>query len=208
MTSNLLKKLAKDPAKKSVGSIKIRVLKWLLICLFYIVMMVALVGLRKDYLKVCTTYQFWADVVSLLGVIITSSIICFKLATPGNEKKLNLKSMFIPVAIWLISNIIIFILNKSFYIETAHTIFSMCFGEIMVLSIVPLVILFNLSIKLEVRYKKYFGLSTFLASSGVCALAIQFSCPNSNPIHILFSHILPVILFTYIGTFVFRKILK
>lgn len=195
-TENLIDQLSRDfrPVKPIESALK-RFVKWLFIATVCVITGISLLGLREDWKVVFQNPTLLLqNILILLGVLVSSAT-AIVLSVPGNERKLIVKTLAgIPFLIWTLL-LILGNYNSSF--EPGHGL--SCVTEICIMGAAPGIFLFLFVRKGAVLLRGYVGWLVLLASAGLGAWAVQFTCHNDDPAHILFWHFLPILLLAFLG---------
>lgn len=193
---------------KSAESISLRFLRWILISALCIAAGVFSLGLREDWSALFTQPIYLVQNLLIMVMSLVTGFIAIRLSVPGNLKKKSLKkALSIPMISWLLLLGLIVLLSgyspeKAFKIS----LFS-CSRDIIVIGALPGISLFFLILQGTTLNRSAAGYLSMIAAFGMGAWAVQFTCHNDDPIHILLWHFLPVTLMGLIGIKLAKKFL-
>jgi hypothetical protein len=208
---NLVASLKAEGADKKQVSIKVLYLIWLLFSLVFSAIIMTIIGIRSDYPSLFESKQFILETISLLWLYIITSGWAIKLSLPGREVSFHLWKSFTPFAIWSLLLAISYFYEYttySFIDDIRMTFGPVCFTSLFTIGLLSSFILFIMVKKNRPTLLKRSSLMIFFSGMSLAALLMQFHCSNNNPMHIITSHLLPVIIISVLGYIVGRKILR
>ncbi len=203
---DLIEKLSSELRPvQPVESVAKRLLKWLGISILCISAGISLSGLREDWQLVFRSPVLLFQNVAILLGIITSAAAALLLSVPGNEKTKATKFLVIvPVVIWVLILMFGIFEEREFHPGMGVS----CATDIFLFGILPGLLLFFLVRKGAALLRGYAGFLVLLASAGTGAWALQFTCHNDEPAHILLWHFFPMVVLSTLGILVGRKFLR
>ncbi|MBA2405995.1 MAG: DUF1109 family protein [Bdellovibrionales bacterium] len=178
-------------------------LRWLIVSLFSISVGVAILGVREDYQDIFKNASVWIPSLINFLLALASALSAFIMSIPDRHSK---ASYAIPV-LTFIGWIGALALGPDFG-SNEHGFELLCLRDVIVLGIVPAIVLVTMLYKGAVLKSGLVGCFALMASASLGAFATQFICHDDAPLHILLSHLLPVVLVGVCGIFIGRKILR
>lgn len=200
--SDFLKDLSSQKTQKPKAIIG-RYIKRLLLVILYSSICINVTGIRSDFYEVQKDFCFWLEFGIIVFLTLNAIVLSTKLSMYGKEKEIKVRTVQLLVLSWVGLNAVLFSINASFYPSSIKQILNKCFLEAFLISFLPAISIVFYYIKKKVLYPKWFGLSTFLLSAMSSGIFLQMSCPSTDLWHNLGSHILPVLLISSLGGFIF-----
>ncbi len=203
---DLIEKLSSELRPvQPVESVARRLFTWLGISIFCVAAGISLSGLREEWQVVFQTPALLLQNIAILLGIITSAAAALLLSVPGNEKAKATKFLVaIPVVIWIL--ILIFGITEKREFHPGMGV--NCATDVFLFGILPGLLLFFLVRKGAALLRGYAGFLVLLASAGMGAWALQFTCHNDDPAHILLWHFVPMVILGSVGILVGRKFIR
>ena len=185
-----------------------RFVSWLLICLLCCGAGVSLVGLREDWMILWQKPGLLLQNIFILVGIIISGAFAIKLSTPGEVKqKKNERLLYILSGSWAL--VLFFIgLTEGGSLAEIKNIALLCGVDILVIGLIPGIALFFFMSQGVILNRKLAAVTGVVASLGVGAFAVQYTCHNDDPIHVLVWHFLPLVILVLIGGKFGKKFFK
>ena len=149
------------------------------------------------------------ELIALTGLIILSGYSALSLSRPGQHKTVRWLPG-ITIVLWLAGFAWAIVSGPEFYTfgSLKDHVFTSCFRNVILLSLVPGSMLFFL-------VKKGASTNIALASTWIGVggasigyLAVRMECPYLEPFHIIFAHLLPMLLLASVVFFIGRKLLR
>lgn len=206
--TELIKNLANSLKPKTpIESTPRLLLRWSLICLTCLVVGVSWLGFREDLFRETLDPRYiLSNTLIALGTL-GAATASLTWSVPGRSLgKLKTVLCFAPHILWMGMVSLDFVLRPE---SSTHTssFGGLCASEIFLFALIPALLLFGVVKRGAVLSKEKTGLAVVLASSGVGALAVQFTCHNNSPVHLLLWHVLPVVTFGALGLWIGKKFL-
>ncbi len=205
--SDFLRDLSNQKTQKATSLIS-RYLKRILLVVLYSTICINVTGLRDDFAEIQKDFSFWLEFGIILTLTLNAVILSTKLSMYGKEKEIKVKTIQLLAISWIGLNVALFFVNSSFYTLSIKQILNKCFLKAFIISFIPALIVVTYYTKKKILYPKWLGLSTFLLSAMSSGIFLQMSCPSRDPWHNLGSHILPVLLISSFGGFLFSYYAK
>lgn len=205
-TDELISKLSADHKEvQPVESLLKRYIKWLFISALCISSSMAIIGIREDWRVLFENPVLLVETFFILLAALLSSAAALVLSVPGREKSKRLK-LFVLSPLFLWGTLIVYSLTKSesFYIDSGY----ICMADISFIGILPGLCLFYLIKKGATLSRGYAGFFAVLASAGIGAWALQFTCHIDDPVHLFVWHFLPTFLLGVLGIKIGFVVLK
>ncbi|RME62002.1 MAG: DUF1109 domain-containing protein [Candidatus Dadabacteria bacterium] len=205
----LIDKLVEDlkPTKKVFSPARAGV-KWALIALLCLLAGLSFTGIRENLSEVLSSPFLLLETVLLILFAIFASAWAFTLSVPGAEKKINCILPALTISTFLI------LLGLRAYLyginwKTVSPSFGFgCTASVVLFGVVPAFILFAI-IKRSAPVKPGLaGAVALLAGFSIGVIGIQFSCHQTDPMHILVWHLLPVLFVGLVGVKLGKKFLN
>lgn len=205
-TDDLISKLSAEIVPvRTIENFYRRFLKWLLSAFLCVSAGIALLGLREDWQTIFNNPILLAQNILILLGVIFSAATALLLCVPGSEKKLATKLLIsAPLLLW--ASLLVFGNVQSAQFQPGLGI--NCIIDICVLGLIPGIFLFVLVQRGAALMRGYVGFLALFASAGLGAWALQFTCHNDEPAHILLWHFLPVLLLGLLGMKLGKLLLK
>ena len=176
----------------------------LLAGLFSVLAGIALSGIRPDIQNVVLSASFITQSIALLVLAILSTVSALQMSIPSLKKPLSQKIAVVTLFFWTVTILYLLLNSNSPFAGWGFA----CAREIALSSIAPAAILFILTRKSVILDRLSSGWLILSAGAAYGALATQFSCSMSDPLHLLIWHALPVFLIGLIGMAVGKLIIK
>lgn len=202
-----INKLVKEHEKRKVvpGPLK-SFIKWFFLCVFIISAGLALTGIRHNIGDMIHTPRFIFESVLLLLITLTSAIAALHLAIPGEERKFKKILLFLPFLLWGFELTTLLVLDVLIYKQPiVITPGWMCSSSILLIGLPCALFLYFIIQRCSPTLPKWTGWFALIAAFSLSALAEQFACHNSEPIHLLIWHFLPVLILGLFGMWIFKK---
>jgi hypothetical protein len=204
-TETLIHQLATEvPPVKPVWSPVARFVLWFLAAAVIIGLLVGLTGIRPDLGVAFTRPTFISRVLFMLGVAGASVFFAFKLSVP-DEKKRWLEAM---PAIMVSAGLALFayLFFESDNFSRPYNYY--CIRNVLAFSIPSSVLLYLMLEKAAPMRRRTVGMLAALGSTALSSLGTQLVCRNESPLHILVSHVLPVLAACLVGVFIGALVFK
>jgi hypothetical protein len=177
--------------------------KWIILSLFSVVGGISSLGLRGDWVNLFSHPSLLFQNIVLLCGFLWTGYASFKLTRPGDfTRKKAILFLIIPFVLWAVALLLISSIGGSPSFSFG------CIKDILIIGVVPGLVLLFFLFQGVVLNRFVTGLVSSAALLGVGAWGVQFTCHNDNPIHVLVSHFLPMIVCAAIGAGVFMKLHK
>ena len=205
----LIDELVSNHSKvEPITSLKVRFLKWLIICALCLSAGISILGLREDWTTLFTTPIFLIQNLFILIGILIAGIFAIKLSVPNlTTKKSGTKFLYIFGSLWAIILFSVGILNHTSLDELAKFGFG-CIRDIVIIGLIPGVALFIFIRQGVVLERKLVGITSMIAAFGIGAFGVQYTCHNDGALHILVWHFLPLIILGGSGVMIGKKLIK
>lgn len=175
--------------------------------LFYIILMLVIVGVRDDIFIKLASPLFLAEIIILAFAIIGSLLSAFFLSFPDIcQKKSVLFYPVISLLLFVVIMVMEYINDSSVNVVVEHSIG--CVLAIGMLSFIPAIMIFRTIRKQASTYCCTAGFITLLTATSIGAIILRFSEKIDSITHIIGWHYLPLIGFGMIGMLLGKKILK
>lgn len=207
--NNLIDELVADHKRvKSVPSIKVRFFTWAFICFLCLATGVSLLGLREDWeILFQHPLLLTQNITILLGVFVSGAL-GIRLSQPGGTSKKKVKKVLYGLSIiWILILLGIGTLSNASLDELGQFGFG-CIKDILIIGGIPGIALFFFIQQGIVMERKITGFIAMVASFGLGAYGVQFTCHNDGALHILVWHFFPLILLGCSGVFFGQFFLK
>jgi hypothetical protein len=195
-TEALIKKISQNisPVKLQASPLK-RFFAWFLAAFFMVSLGVVIRGFRGDVFQVLDHPFFIIETVSIFILAILASMSAFILSIPNEKQKPMWQWVFwVPTAAWL-SLLIYRSVTGAFVIESGLG----CIRDIVLIGLLPGAALFYMLSKAAPIRLGFVGALAALSMASIAAVGIQFTCSIESPLHLLFWHLLPVLLIAGLG---------
>lgn len=176
----------------------------LLAGLFSVLAGIALSGVRPDIQNVVLSASFITQSIALLVLAILSTVSALQMSIPSLEKPVSQKIAVVTLFFWTVTIVYLLLNSNSPFAGWGFA----CAREIALSSITPTAILFILTRTSVILDRLSSGWLILTAGAAYGAIATQFSCSMSDPLHLLIWHALPVFLIGLIGMAVGILIIK
>lgn len=208
-TKNLIQKLSNDHKKvKPVESVPVQFLKWILISILCLLAGIGTLGLREDWQFLFKTPLLLLQNILLLISFISVGFCALNLARPGRLTiKIITLSLLTPIIMWG-AVLLIMILTDSYQPQKAFKISFGCIKDILIIGMLPGAALFFFISRGVILKRFLSGLMSTLAFLMIGAWAVQFTCHNDDPLHIVIWHFLPIIVLALIGASIYLSLSK
>lgn len=171
---------------------------------FSVLASLAISGLRFDINEALLSARFVTESLTLFALAILSTISALYVSIP-NLKSLRAKNIVITNLIFWFAFLLYFLANSEKPI--AGWGFA-CAREVALNSIAPAIVIF-FTIRKGATLDRITGGWLILTSAAAFgALATQFSCPSTDPLHVLVWHAVPVVLIGIVGIGLGKLIIK
>jgi hypothetical protein len=207
--NDFINKLASEHSKversPSTGS---RFFKWLLICLFSLSIGISTLGLREDWTTLFNSPILLIQNLFIFISFIMSGLVAIKLSTPGAIKGKRGKTfIYLVISIWSLILICLGLFNGAEISNFTKVGFS-CIKDIIIIGIIPGMALFFFILQGVLLKRSLASFLAMLSAFGLGAFGVQFTCHNDDPIHIFMWHFLPLILLSFLGMLIGKKVVK
>lgn len=163
-----------------------------------------IVGRRMDLAAVFERPVFVAELAILLAMTLAAGLAVLSLSVPGNETRRGTRWIARGAAIGWVLLLGARCLEEGFHFDHGMA----CASAVSVGSIWPILVLFWMARRAAPLYPLTIGALAGLAGAGWGALVLLVHCPNSDPMHTLLWHALPVAVLAgggaIIGSFLLR----
>lgn len=194
----------------ALSGVHMRLAKWCLCLFLAVVVGIYYYSIRPNFSAVVATPRFIIESLSLLLSIVFGVLTILKEGVPGQSWSRNRLIFLLSFAVWVGSLAMSFILGvNSSSIIAIPALSQICIVIVTSINILPVSSALLMASKNRFHKLASPVLILALAASLSGAFAIQFICPASDVMHIVFWHGLPA-LFTAIvsvmlGVFVFKR---
>lgn len=208
---NLIVTLGNQGAKPALSHPVIRFLKWMGLAIVATLAMTLVIGIRPDLTKQIHDWRFWFELITILFLILSTGIMSFWLSIPGHESKYKVHYLLLPLFVWIFVLALAYTGSPKklpFWQQFIQEMGKGCFTFVLIAGPPLFLILFSMIKKAAPVLAKWIGIFIALCTFGLASLALHFHCHNSDPLHVLASHVLPVALMAIVGLWIGRKGLK
>lgn len=163
-------------------------------------------GLRNDFSQQIQSLHFWVDLLLILMSAVLTILVAFKLSIPSLE---NQKLYFLPFTVFfliLISTGTLFLTDEHASHYSGHGL--ACVAEILAMTAIPSAILFYFVRKAAVIQREIVGVLVILAGLSFGLLAVQLTCADATPLHLLLWHLLPSVIVAGCGFYFAKRAIK
>lgn len=206
--NDFIEKLSSElkPVEK-LESVSVRFFQWMTVAILCLGAGLSLVGVREDWDVVFRNPLLLAQNISILLGVVSSSVAALALSVPGKaSRKTAAMLVALPFSIWVFVLILSFAITPNF----SPRIGIGCMTDISVLGLIPALLLFYFVKKGATLFRGFMGFLVLLSAAGLGAWAVQFTCHNDDPAHIIIWHFIPVLVLgglgLWIGNRIFRRI--
>jgi len=205
-SNDLIKKLSDDAKPISrLDSPLIRCLKWLALSIFVISISWSLTSIRDDIALQMEGARFFLESSVLLLLAVSSSLSAFILSIPRTDmSRISRYFPILPLSLWAL-------LVGGALLTSSMNQWSAgmpCATEISILSLSSFgIIVWMLRKAAPTNLVATSGLA-IMASTAIAAFALNFSCKNSEPLHLFVWHFMPAMLIITLGSLLGHRLFK
>jgi len=170
--------------------------KWLAFAFLYVGIGMVLIGTRQDLRQAALAPAFLLQAFLPLFFSLAASALAFTLGIPGEQSRWH--------RIISIFSLLVCALFLSYFVFAAHTFdpgngFN-CVRNILFLAAPPALFFFYLLKKMAPLQKNLASFAAFTGAAALASSATRLICPDSDPLHFLIWHFLPVISLGILGS--------
>lgn len=204
-TESLIHQLAIDvrPVKPIASPIFLFVL-WSLAAIVFITLVVGFTGIRPDILAALTRPTFVLRLVFMLGIVLASVFLAFRLSIPAERRPFVEFAPMIAVSAWLLFFAYLFLVSNG----TSKTYVYACVRNVLAFSVPTGLLLYFMLKKAAPMRSGIVGMMAALGSAALASLGTQLICRNEGPLHIFVSHFIPILAACLVGVFLGRWIFR
>lgn len=205
-TEQFIEALSKEIKPSKTTKVLPIFLRWLSVCVVYIVVMLYIFGLRSDLSLKFSEPLFVAEITILALMVVAMAVGATILSFPDMlQKKWIL--LFTPISVVaFIITLFLAYLGSTSEVSPLHGI--ECLLCISMFSLLPAVWLFILLKKQASTHQQLLGSVAMLAATSLGALSLRLSEKTDSVTHLLLWHYLPMIGFALLGAWLGKKFLK
>lgn len=182
-------------------------IEWMVVAGFYLAVSLMISGARHDILSRLHNVWFVAEIASLLGIFITTSLSAALLSYPDLHQKR--KIVFAPAAAFALFVLVMFLAWHADNPPAPLPMHSFgCTLSITMLSILPAVWTFYVMRKFASTHTHWAGGIAFLFAFSIGALWLRLYEQTDSIIHVIEWHYLPMIAFGLLGMWLGKVMLK
>lgn len=181
---------------------------WLIISLLSLVGILAIFGYRPDLSTQLTSFTFWGELASSIGICILAALASFRLSIPQRDLPWIRYALGIPLVLW------IFFLGIKFFhflSNGQHLDFFAhykCMYIIYTMAFFPTLLILWMFKKAFPINAFYSGLFACVASGAIALIGIKIVCPLETFWHVLLWHIGPFFSLGVLGSLVGKRLFK
>ncbi len=204
----LVEELSKDAAAlKPAPHPFLLSLKWLAFATAYLVISLAISGVRADLAHALQNPWFIAEIVLLCGLIITTALSAAVLAFPDLHQKRS--AAFAPVWMFLLFLLFIFFAWRADAPPAPLPVHDVkCTLNIFLFSLLPAAGIFYAMRGLASTHPRLSGIVALLFAFSTGALWLRLNEVNNSIIHVIEWHYLPMIAVGLLGVWLGKKLLR
>ncbi len=164
----------------------------------------ALSGLRGDLAIIIRTPQFIIETILIIALAISSAVAALRLSVPGSSTKPTFITVGIAAGAWLLTLIVILVTDRNFIASRGLT----CSTQVILGGVLPAVLIFKIASRGAPLKRQLIGWIAVLSGGAFGALNAHLSCSLSDPLHVLFWHLTPVLIVSALGVFIGKHFLR
>ncbi len=204
----LVEELSKDAAAVKLAPHPFLLsLKWLAVATAYLVVSLAISGVRADLAHALQNPWFIAEIVALSGIFITTALSAAVLAFPDLHQQR--RTAFAPVWAFALFVLVMFFAWRADAPPAPLPMHDFkCTVNILLLSLLPSAGIFYAMRGLASTHPRLSGIVALLFAFSTGALWLRLYEPNDSIIHVIEWHYLPMIAVGLLGLWLGKKLLR
>ncbi|MFN7729803.1 MAG: NrsF family protein [Bdellovibrio sp.] len=172
------------------------------LCLFSAL---ALLGLRFDLLMQLSSLRFFFENLLLVFLAVISILAAFRLSIPSQESKSMLRLPFFAFFFIGLTTVSSFLTTSEPFLYLGHG-FS-CVTKMLAIGVLPASVLFYIIRQGASLHRDLTGMMVLVCGVSFGLLGVQWTCPETTPLHLALWHVLPAMVLMVSGIWFARKIL-
>jgi len=187
----------------------VRALGWLALAGVCAAAGVAVFGARPDVMARLTERDYLWTAVLALTTSVLAVVATLVLSVPGAERTpLLRRATVVLLAIWALTMTWAVIETGRGLPITTDPHWPACFARVVVLTIVPMIVLFVMARRAAPLRLGWTGAFAAVAAASIAALAVQIACPLDDAGHAFLGHFVPVAIIAALGVVVRRVLVR
>lgn len=205
---NLIARLAQEgKAVKPAPHPLMLSIKWLGWAVAYLVMALVLSGVRADWMHKLGEPLFLAEIVALVAIFVTALASAAVLAFPDLHQMRRVA--LLPIASFIMLALTLYIAWQADMPPAPLPKHSYeCCLSIMLLGVLPTIGILMQMRKFASTHQRMGACTAMLAAFSMGALWLRLYEPNDSILHVIEWHYLPMLLFTAVGVWLGKRVLK
>jgi hypothetical protein len=208
-TEELIRRLASEARPvRSLPHWSRRLGLWLILAALCLSAGFSLMNVREDWQAVFREPLLLAQNLLLLLNVLASATAALLLGTPGSERKSLTRFLAVlPLGLWAASFLLMKGTTDNGSGEVSHAEYA-CALDMVVFAALPALVLLAQLRRGAPLERLRAGFWALLASGGLGAWALQFSCSGENPMHLFVWHFVPLLVLGFGGAWLARLVLR